>query len=364
MNWSVWAAGELERLRAADRLRRSVAFDGVGVEGVVAGRRVVSFASNDYLGLASHPAVRAAAHEAIDRFGAGSMASRLITGTRTLHHDLETALASWKHAQRALVFSSGYSANVGTIAALGGPDVTLFSDELNHASIIDGCRLARAHTRIYRHGDLTHLHDLLQATAGRKVVISETVFSMDGDRAAVGELAALCARHRALLILDTAHDVLATQGPTTAAEVLYVGTLSKALGALGGFVAGPDALIDLLVNRARTFIFSTALSPADAAAAMAALQICTSAEGDALRRRLRQLIDSLRSGHPSPILPIILGSDAASLDASHRLLEHGLYVPAIRPPTVPPGTSRLRVTLSALHTDAMVAELRAALAGA
>ena len=362
LNWDAWAAAELARLNEVNRLRTCVAFDGNGPSGVVNGQPVVSFASNDYLGLASHPLVRNAAHAAIDRFGTGALASRLVVGTRSLHQELESAIARWKDSASALVFSSGYAANIGVLTALGGDDVTIFSDALNHASIIDGCRLAKARTLIYRHGDLDHLGELLARSTGRKLVVTESVFSMDGDRVALPAMAQLCARHGALLVLDEAHDVF---GPPleamTGLEVLHVGTLSKTLGALGGFVAGPRPLIELLINRARTFIFTTGLSPADTAAALAALRICTGAEGDVLRRQLRGSIDSLRLKHPSAILPIVLGTESAALDAARQLRIEGIHVPAIRPPTVPPGTARLRIALSAAHTSAMMVKLRRAL---
>lgn len=362
MSWTASAQEQLDALRRANRLRRSVPFDGSGPEGMVNGRRVLSFASNDYLGLTAHPRVRAAACAAIEEFGTGAMASRLVVGTRTLHCDLEAALARWKSAAAALVFATGYAANIGVLTALGAEDVTLFSDSLNHASIIDGCRLARAATVVYRHGDMQHLASLLDGTRGRKIVVSETVFSMDGDRIDVETLAQLCVRHGALLILDSAHAVFDT---TTLAvdglELLHVGTLSKTLGTLGGFVAGPQPIIDLLVNRARTFIFTTGLPPADTAAALAALNICTGAEGAALRGRLRDLVERVRPGHPSPIIPVILGEDTAALAGAATLLERGIHVPAIRPPTVPVGTARLRITLSAAHTTEMCDRLLAAL---
>lgn len=361
-DWNAWASGELDALRALHRFREPIAFDGDGPDGMVRGRRVISFASNDYLGLAGHPKVRAAAITAIERFGAGSMASRLIVGTRSLHRDLESEIAQWKRTPSALVFSSGYAANLGVLTTLGEQDVTLFSDELNHASIIDGCRLAKARTLVYRHLDLDHLQILLRQTSGRKIVVTESVFSMDGDSAPLPALARLCVEQGALLVLDEAHAVL---GPKFESlhdlQVLHVGTLSKTLGSLGGFVAGSSRLIELLVNRARTFIFTTGLSPADTAAALAALQVCESEEGDRLRARLRSLIDMLRPGHPSAIVPVILGEDSAALAAAAQLREVGIHVPAIRPPTVPKGTSRLRVALSASHTEAMVSTLRDAL---
>ena len=361
-SWGGRAAAELESLRQRNRLRRNEPFDGDGPAGTVRGRRVISFASNDYLGLASHPQVKAAAREAIDRFGTGTMASRLVVGTRSLHVELESTIARWKAEERALVFPTGYAANIGVLTTFGAPDVTVFSDALNHASIIDGCRLAKANTVVYRHADLEELASLMGRTPGRKLVVTETVFSMDGDRVDVAALSELCARHGALLVLDEAHDVFEQNVPgANGVELLRVGTLSKTLGSLGGFVAGPQPLIDLLVNRARTFIFTTGLTPADAAAALAALEICTGEEGVALRARLRGWVDSIAPGHPSAILPIVIGADVAALAAAAQLFEKGIYVPAIRPPTVPVGTARLRVTLSAAHTEEMCGRLRRAL---
>ena len=362
-DWNAWAERELAGLRAISRYREPIPFDGDGPTGKVGDRVMISFASNDYLGLAAHPQVKLAAIAAIERFGTGAMASRLIVGTRSLHVELESHLAEWNLSERALVFSSGYSANLGVLTALGEQDVTLFSDELNHASIIDGCRLSKARTLIYRHLDLQHLQTLLRQTPGRKIVVTESVFSMDGDTAPLPALAQLCSEHGALLVLDEAHAAL---GPKLAAtrdlQVLHVGTLSKTLGALGGFVAGSSRLIELLINRARTFIFTTGLSPADTAAALAAVRICQSQEGDQLRARLRTLIDMLRPGHPSAIVPVTLGEDAAALAAASELRSAGIHVPAIRPPTVPKGTARLRVALSASHSEAMVRNLRDALA--
>lgn len=360
--WSARATAELDALRGMSRFRQSVPFDGGGPKGVVQGRNVISFASNDYLGLASHPRVKAAAHAAIDEFGTGAMASRLVVGTRSLHLELEAALARWKSAARALVFPTGYAANLGVLATFGREDVTIFSDALNHASIIDGCRLAKGKTVVYGHGDLEQLAGLMSRTAGKKMVVSETVFSMDGDRVDVDGLANLCARQGALLVLDEAHDVFEQEMPAVSGlEILRIGTLSKTLGTLGGFVAGPPPLIELLTNRARTFIFTTGLPPADVAAAIAALDICTGEEGAVLRARLRGFVDMLSPGHPSAILPIIIGEDAAALAAAARLFEEGIYVPAIRPPTVAAGTARLRVTFSAAHTQEMCVRLRSAL---
>jgi 8-amino-7-oxononanoate synthase len=360
--WSAWVDGELDAVRAAGRWRTARAFDACGPTGDLEGRRVVSFASNDYLGLSAHPVVAAAAHEALDRWGTGATASRLVVGHRPVHEELEAELAAWKGTEAALVLPTGYHANLSVLATAGGQGVRVVSDELNHASIIDGCRLARAELAVARHGDVDHVEELLAGAPGRALMVTDSVFSMDGDEAPVAELAEACARHDALLVLDEAHAVLGPEVPEVdGAEVLRIGTLSKALGSLGGWVAGSRRWIDLLVNRARPFIFTTGLPPGDAAAALAALQVVRSPEGDALRARLRGHVERVRPGHPSPIVPVVLGDEASALAASACLADAGLHVPAIRPPTVAPGTSRLRVALSAAHTDHDVDRLRGAL---
>ncbi|MHB1534900.1 MAG: aminotransferase class I/II-fold pyridoxal phosphate-dependent enzyme [Acidimicrobiales bacterium] len=367
MAWHAWIESQLDDVRAAGRWRQTRSFDAFGPEGLVDSSPVVSFASNDYLGLSAHVTVVNAAREALARWGTGSTASRLIVGTRPGHGELEREIADWQGCEAALVFSSGYSANLGVLSTLGAPGVTLCSDALNHASIIDGCRLGRSSVRVYRHGDVDHLEKLLRDAPGRRVVVTDTVFSMDGDIAPLDALRECCARNDALLVLDTAHAVL---GPHTGfssedgPETVLVGTLSKTLGSLGGWVAGSRGLVDLLVNRARSFIFTTALAPADTAAALAALRILRSGEGQMLVARLRAAVDRLtaNTGHPSPIIPIVVGPEARAVEAAAALLERGLLVPAIRPPTVPPDTSRLRVTMSASHSDAMIDRLLAALA--
>ena len=366
MSWNDWTDTEARHIQAAGQWRTPRDFDGAGPTGTLApnGRLVTHFASNDYLGLTHHPKVVAAAHDALDRWGTGAGSARLIVGSRPVHTELELALAQWKHAESAALFPTGFAANLGAITAFAGRDVFVCSDELNHASIIDGTRLASAEIAIFPHRDLGALDALIVERAlGRKVVVvSDTVFSMDGDLADTDDLIARSASHGALLILDEAHAVL---GPNLsvdrAAPILRVGTLSKTLGALGGFVAGPRKLTDLIVNRARSYIFTTAPTPADTAAALAAVGIVTSQEGDDLRARLRENIDQLREGHPSPIIPVMCGDERRALDAAAALLERGLLVPAIRPPTVAPGTSRLRVALSAAHTLEQIRELRAAL---
>lgn len=360
--WCDWARAELDGIEKEHRSRATIAFDGAGIAGKASGRDVVSFASNDYLGLTTHPQVRSAAAAALERWGSGSGASRLVTGTRSLHHELEATIAQWKQTQRAVLFASGYMANLGVIQVFGTADTTLFSDALNHASIIDGCRLAKARTVVYRHNDLAHLQELLDATPGRKIVVTEAIFSMDGDAAPLAGLVAMCAASGALLIVDEAHAVLGPAMPEGFDGVLRVGTLSKAFGSVGGWIVGSAPLIQLLVNRARTFIYTTAPTPADTAAALASLAIYRSEEGAGLRRRLRTLIDLIRPGHASAIVPVILGSESAALAAARGLFDLGLYVPAIRPPTVARGTSRLRIALSAAHSDAMVVRLRDGLA--
>ena len=367
-DWPDWLAARLGEIRSAGRWRRYRDLDAIGPAGTLTaeGLRVVSFASNDYLGLTAHPQVIDAAKDALDRWGAGSGGSRLITGARPVHRELEEALAGWRGTERAVLFPTGFATNLGVLSTLGGPGVLIVSDELNHASIIDGTRLARAQVAVAPHGDLEALERLVAAHPGPVIVVADTVFSMDGDVLDVAAVASTCRRNGALLVLDEAHAVLGphpTSEDLAGVEVVRVGTLSKTLGALGGYAACSQQVADLLVNAARTSIFTTALSPADTAAALAAVRIVTSPEGQRLESRLRNHVDRLAPDHPSPIVPIVLGDEDRAVDASARLLDAGLFVPAIRPPTVAPGSSRLRVTLSAAHTDehldALVAGLTA-----
>ncbi|CAN5566820.1 8-amino-7-oxononanoate synthase [soil metagenome] len=360
MNWSEWASSQNDGVRAEGRWRAVKDLDLRGPSGALGADSVVSFASNDYLGLTAHPAVIAGARDALDRWGAGSGSARLIVGSRPIHSRLERALAQWKGTEAAVLFPNGFAANLGVLATLGTEDVTIFSDERNHASIIDGCRTARARVVVFDHLDYDSLSEGL-AQSGRSIVVTDTVFSMDGDVADVSRLAELCRAHGALLVVDEAHAVLGPHIDLTNMSVLRVGTLSKFLGAMGGFVAGDREFIDLLINRARPFIYTTAGSPADAGAALAAVNIYRSEEGARLRNRLRSLFDLVAPGHPSPIVPILVGEEHEAMKASAALLERGMVVPAIRPPSVPPGTSRLRVALSAAHTDDQVESLRIAL---
>jgi 8-amino-7-oxononanoate synthase len=338
--WADWVDRQSRAVAGAGRWRQIRDLD----------QNLVSFASNDYLGLSRHPAVVGAGHAALDRWGAGAGSARLVAGSRPVHGELEVALADWKGEPAALLFPTGYAANLGVLSTFASTGVRVMSDERNHASIVDGCRLSRAEVCVYRHCDLDHVEDLLRARSGPAIVVTDTVFSMDGDVAPVAGLAALCASRGALLVVDEAHAVLGPDVDLGGLDHLRVGTLSKFLGSLGGFVAGPGPFVDLLVNRARTFVFTTAPSPVDTAAALAALGVLRSAEGASLVGHLRRRVDQVVAGHPSPIVPVVIGEEAAAMAASAALRERGLLVPAIRPPTVAPGTSRLRISLSAAHT--------------
>ena len=378
-------AQELDLLKSRSRLRRCPSFQGPNQSALrtVDARTVhLSFSSNDYLGLAHHPALVAAAQNTLATEGVGAGASRLVSGDLAEHRALEEQLASFAHAEACLLFPTGYQANMGVLTALAGPDDLLVSDALNHASLIDGCRLSRATLKIYRHADVT---DAAQALATptqlsgkpfrRRLLVTESLFSMDGDVAPLSELFALTQKCNAVMIVDEAH-ALGTIGPQgrglcTAAAItpsVRIGTLGKSFGTAGGFALVSRIVRTYLVNRARTFIYTTAPPPAIAAASLAALKLIKSDVGterrEALLSRGRELHLALGLNRPpTPIVPIILGSDEAALSGSTRLLEQGIYVQAIRPPTVPEGTSRLRVTLSSIHTAGDVHQLCEALSG-
>jgi 8-amino-7-oxononanoate synthase len=370
--WSTWVDARVDDIDGAGRWRSLRSFDAAGPAGRLIdasgrpGRPVVSFASNDYLGLTQHPTVKAAAIAAVERWGAGSGAARLVVGSRPIHHDLEDALAEWRQTESALLFPTGFAANLSVLTTFGGPGTRVLSDELNHASIIDGTRLGRSEVSIYRHGDVGHLAALLDEAradgVARTIIVTDTVFSMDGDVAPLDAIIEIARRCGSLLVLDEAHAVLGPSPELTDIDALRVGTLSKTLGSLGGFVAGPRSFIDLLINVARPFIFTTASTPADTAAALAALTVVRSAEGDHLRSRLRGHIERIAPGHPSPVIPIVVGDEREAVALSAALLDRGLLVPAIRPPTVPAGTSRLRIALSAAHTSEQIDALATGLA--
>ena len=333
------------------------------------GREVLMLSSNNYLGLANHPALTRAAQAALERCGCGAGASRLISGSMELHHELEDRLARLKHTQAALVFPTGYQANVGTLSALMEPGDTILSDALNHASIIDGCRLSRASTLVFRHNDVDHVAELLASCsgAGQRLIVTDSVFSMDGDIAPLAELSRLARRYDAWLMVDEAHatgvfgphggGVVEELGLSAAIEI-QMGTLGKALGGFGAYVAGSRQLIDWLVNRARSFVYTTALPPSVAATAIAALDIV--AQEPQRRRRLWDntafLAEQLTGlGYSlgqtrSQILPLIIGDAGQTMALAAALLERGIFAQGIRPPTVPIGTSRIRVTPMATHT--------------
>ena len=330
-------------------------------------REVLNFASNDYLGLAGDPRLAEAAKAAIDRNGVGAGASRLVVGNHQLHADLELALATWMGCSGTRLFNTGYAANTGILTALLRAGDIVFSDELNHASIVDGCRLSRAEIVVYPHRDLDALERSLQRREGhRRLIVSESLFSMDGDMADVQQLSLLASQYSAVWMLDEAHaiGVLGPSGRGIAAKYgvvpdLLIGTLGKAFGVTGAFVATSEAVAELLWNQARPFVFSTGLPPSMAAAAMAGLDVIRSSEGDQRRAKLQANISSFRRQVPqalgapdSPIAPLIVGSDERVVQISQAWLEAGIFVQAIRPPTVPEGTARLRISLSSEHQPA------------
>jgi 8-amino-7-oxononanoate synthase len=370
-------AAELRALADADRLRALAPLAGADrTHPTLGDRSLLAFCSNDYLGLANHPALLAAAAHAAERSGFGAGAARLVSGDLPEHRDLEAAVAAHVGAPAALLFPTGYQTNIGVLTALASREDLIVSDAANHASIIDGCRLSRAEIAVYPHRDADAARAAL-AAAGRRhrrrLLVTESLFSMDGDTAPLADLARAAREHDAALVVDEAH-ALGVAGPggaglcraTGVTPDVLVGTLGKALGSLGGFAAGSADLRAVLLNRARTFIFTTASPAPVLAAAAAALGIIQSDEGAQRRATLQARITQLRSAlgladDASPIIPVILGTDRAALDASARLRAAGLFVQAIRPPTVPDGTARLRVTLSAAHTAADVDRLVAAL---
>ena len=338
----------------------------------VAGRELLNFSSNDYLGLADHPVLKEAARRAVDQFGAGSGASRLICGSLAVHHELEEKLTAFKGTQAALAFSSGYAAAVGVLGALLGKEDVLIIDKLVHASIVDGARLCGAKLRVFAHNDLNELEEILKWAAerkGRKVIATESVFSMDGDLAPLREIIQLKDRHGAWLMLDEAHATgLFGQNRRGLAEAfeladrveISMGTLGKALGSAGGFICGSRALIDVLINRARSFIFSTAPPPAQSAAASAAIDLLQSQEGEDRRAHLWARVDQLKNGLitspwkapvlKSAIVPLIVGEETRAVRMAAKLRDAGLLLPAIRYPTVALGAARLRLTVTAAHS--------------
>lgn len=350
------------------------------------GRSLLNYSSNDYLALAGDPRLKQAACEAVERWGCGATASRLMSGHLSLHARMEDRLARWMGAESALVFGSGYLANLGLVSCLAESGAALFMDRLDHASLIDGAALAGARIRRYAHGDPESLDALLAAhgeRASRRVVLSESVFSMDGDIAPLAALARVCGRHGAWLVVDEAH-ALGVFGPEGAGcwpdvadsvaslgvPLVRVGTLSKALGSYGGFVAGPAPLRELLINRARGFIYSTGLAPACLAAGLAALDVLRDCPGMGaeLRSRAAEFRGALQGfglrtdPSASPIVPVGIGDNERALAVSRALEQRGILCTAIRPPTVPPGTARLRFSVTLGHTPQELRQTAAAIA--
>lgn len=338
------------------------------------GRTLINFSSNDYLNLSRHPEIIKTAVTALEEFGFGSGASRLLSGNYTAHERLEKRVAEFKRTQASLIFNTGYAANTGIIPAIAADDAVIFSDELNHASIVDGSRLSRAEVMIYNHNDMDCLEALLKKTAGkksikRKLIITETVFSMDGDIAPLKELAEISDRYDALLMIDDAHGtgVLGKTGRgglehhgLKPGSIIQMGTLSKALGCFGAFAAGEKNMVDLLINKARSFIYSTSLPPAVAEAAVRAVEIAGSPSAGLRkklwrnRQRLYKGISKLgfkTPGSETPIIPVLTGDTGETLELSKYLYKNSIFAPAIRPPTVPEGKCRIRFSVTAGHTD-------------
>lgn len=377
-------AERLEERRVKQLLRRRPLLDAPQTpETIIDGRRCISFCSNDYLGLATDRRLVKTAEQAVRQWGAGAGASHLVSGHMRPHHDLEEVLADWTGRERALLFSNGYMANLGVINALVGRGDHILEDRLNHASLLDGGMLSGARFQRFRHNDVDDLQRRLQPLEqGQRLVAVDGVFSMDGDMAPLPELATVCADQRAWLMVDDAHG-LGVLGPQGAGSVAHcglnagqvpvlMGTLGKALGSFGAFVAGSETLIEALIQFARTYIYTTALPPAVAATTLAAVQIARTEQWR--RDHLQALISRLRQGaeqlglelmpSESAVQPLVVGSSEEALRISAALAKRRIWVAAIRPPTVPAGSARLRITLSAGHTEAQVDRLLEALAEA
>ena len=378
---AVWSERLAERRAQHLYRRRRVSDSPQGPEMTVDGKSLLAFCSNDYLGLAGDKRIAQALQQGVDRWGSGSGAAHLVNGHSSAHHALEEALADWLGRERALLFSTGYMANLGIITGLLGRDDRLFEDKLNHASLVDGGLLGVARMHRYRHADMESLQQQLATHRdGARMVVTDGVFSMDGDIAPLGEMAAICAREEALLVVDDAHGlgVLGREGRGSVDEAglspqdvpALMGTLGKAFGVAGAFVAGSETLVETLIQQARSYIYTTAMPAALAEATRASLRIVR--EEEWRRERLGSLVQRFRDGAESigltlmpsrtPIQPILLGESRKALVWSERLEALGCLVTAIRPPTVPAGQARLRVTLSASHEEAQVDRLLDALA--
>jgi 8-amino-7-oxononanoate synthase len=370
-----WIDEELKQIRDKDLFRVLTELEtGQSPEIEIDGKAYILLSSNSYLGLSVDPKVKKAAMDALEKYGTGSGGSRLVSGSTDLHRQLEGRLAEFKKTQSAILFSTGYLANVGTISSLVGPGDIVYSDELNHASIIDGCRLSKAEIRVYRHCDVANLKSILEVDkniGNKKLIVTDTVFSMDGDLAPLPEIAEIAEKNACMLMIDEAHatGVLGHRG-SGATEYfgmedrvpIVMGTLSKAVGSLGGYIAGSSKLIDFIRNRARSYIFDTSLPASCLAASLAAIDII---ENEPERREyLWTLLKKFKLGLEqiglkvlpsySAVVPVLIGEAQPALDFAVKLRKNGVYTPAVRPPSVPPGKCRIRATLMATHTEGQI----------
>lgn len=367
----IWIEDELRTIHDSNLFRHLTELQsGQYPEVTIDGKNYILLASNSYLGLSTDPRVIRAASESLEKYGTGSGGSRLVSGSSDIHRQLEERIASFKNTESAILFSSGYLANFGIISSLVGAGDVIYSDELNHASIIDGCRLSKADIRIYRHLDMDHLSELLEneTKTGKKLIVTDTVFSMDGDLVDLAALVELSEKHGCILMVDEAHatGVLGERGSgateyfgVEARVPVVMGTLSKAVGSLGGYIAGSKQLTDYIRNRVRSYIFDTSLPAASVAASIKAIEII---EGEQERRdHLWYLINMFKSGigdmglkildTNSAIIPVLIGEPEETLAFAAELRKQGVYTPAVRPPSVPPGKCRIRASLMASHSE-------------
>jgi 8-amino-7-oxononanoate synthase len=374
---------ELQDLRSRDLYRAPLEIESAqGPRVVIDGKERLLFCSNNYLGLANHPALKELARVALDTFGCGTAASRLVSGNMSIHNEMESHLARFLGTESALSFPTGYMANLGVVPTLVGPEDIIFSDRLNHRSIIDACRLSRAKTVVYNHRDTDHLAELLSTETDyrRRLIVTDGLFSMDGDLAPIPELVALSRSHDTILMVDDAHGtgVLGPSGRgihehfgiTEGIDVLMTAG-SKALGTFGGFIAGSRVLTDLLINRSPSFIYTTALAPDTCAATLAALDLIE--EDSSYREKLQSNVDTVTReltalgfdimNSRSQIIPVLVGDAGRTMDISRRLFDQGIFLSGIRPPTVPQGESRLRLTLMSNHNEDDISQLLEAMSG-
>ena len=366
-----WIKEELKQIHDKQLFRLLTELEtGQSPEVTISGKRYILLGSNSYLGLSVDPKVVESARAALEKYGTGSGGSRLVSGSFDLHRELEEKIAEFKNTESAILFSSGYLANIGTISALVGSDDIIYSDELNHASIIDGSRLSRSTVRIYKHLDLNHLEELLESDRNKKckkLIVTDTVFSMDGDLVPLPELVELSEHYGCILMIDEAHatGVLGKRGSGATEHFgvedrvpVVMGTLSKAIGSLGGYIAGSQELIDFIRNRVRSYIFDTSLPPASIAASITAINII---ENEPQRREhLWNMVEQFKTGientglevlpSHSAIIPVLIGDAEPALNFAKMLRDNGVFTPAVRPPSVPHGMCRIRVTIMAKHT--------------